>query len=139
MATVSKALSLSLIVAATASACTKKEDKPEAPAASPAKSAAAPAEPTPEAVKTATAAPAGPPADSLKLPTLPAVKAPEDNPPSADKIALGHQLFFDKRLSVDGSVSCYSCHQNEHGNGGETPTAVGARLRIVCRGQLLPD
>lgn len=24
--------------------------------------------------------------------------------------ALGHRLFFDKRLSVDGSVSCASCH-----------------------------
>ena len=29
---------------------------------------------------------------------------PEDNPLRADRIALGRQLFFDRRLSRDGSV-----------------------------------
>ena len=61
------------------------------------------------------------------------MKIPEDNPQTADKIALGHQLFFDARLSVDGSRSCYSCHQNEHGNGGETPLAVGAKEKQLTR------
>jgi cytochrome c peroxidase len=38
---------------------------------------------------------------------------PRDNPPSAEKIALGRQLFFDKRLSSDNSISCASCHLPE--------------------------
>jgi cytochrome c peroxidase len=52
---------------------------------------------------------------------------------SAAKVALGHQLFFDPRLSVDGSRSCYSCHQNENGNGGAEPTATGAANRRLTR------
>jgi cytochrome c peroxidase len=50
-----------------------------------------------------------------------------------EKIALGHQLFFDARLSLDGSRSCYSCHRNEDGNGGGDPIAVGAGQRLLTR------
>ena len=64
---------------------------------------------------------------------FPALKIPTDNPQSPEKVALGHQLFFDERLSVDGSRSCYSCHQNEHGNGGETSLAVGAGEKQLTR------
>ena len=35
---------------------------------------------------------------------------PEENPITEEKVALGRQLFFDKRLSLDGTVSCASCH-----------------------------
>ena len=35
---------------------------------------------------------------------------PEDNPLTADRIALGRQLFSDVRLSRDGTVACASCH-----------------------------
>lgn len=35
---------------------------------------------------------------------------PEDNPLAADKVALGRMLFFDGRLSVDGKISCATCH-----------------------------
>lgn len=81
--------------------------------------------------------PAEVPVERVELPTAPAVfpqlKIPEDNPQTPDKIALGQQLFFDARLSVDGSRSCYSCHQNEHGNGGETPLAVGAKEKPLTR------
>jgi len=52
---------------------------------------------------------------------------------SEEKISLGHQLFFDARLSVDGSRSCYSCHRNENGNGGADPLAVGAGGRQLTR------
>jgi cytochrome c peroxidase len=38
------------------------------------------------------------------------VPAPTDNPQNAEKIALGRQLFFDTRLSLDGTVSCATCH-----------------------------
>jgi cytochrome c peroxidase len=61
------------------------------------------------------------------------VPLPDDNPQSEAKIELGHQLFFDKRLSADGSRSCYSCHQNEDGNGGKDPTAIGAKDKKLPR------
>lgn len=41
---------------------------------------------------------------------LPEMKVPADNPQTPEKIALGKQLFFDRRLSKDGTASCESCH-----------------------------
>jgi cytochrome c peroxidase len=35
---------------------------------------------------------------------------PLDNPQTAEKVALGEKLFFDGRLSVDGTVACSTCH-----------------------------
>jgi cytochrome c peroxidase len=35
---------------------------------------------------------------------------PKDNPLTQAKVELGKELFFDKRLSADGSVSCATCH-----------------------------
>lgn len=52
-------------------------------------------------------------------------RVPEDNPMSADKVELGHRLFMDKRLSVDGTRSCYSCHQNELGSADGRAKALG--------------
>jgi cytochrome c peroxidase len=70
----------------------------------------------------------------MKLPAdLGRPKVPEDNPQTDAKVALGHQLFFDKRLSADGSRSCYSCHQNEDGNGGHEPMAIGAKKKQLTR------
>lgn len=40
---------------------------------------------------------------------------PEDNPLTAEKIALGKQLFWDKRWSRNGTVACRSCHDPAHG------------------------
>jgi cytochrome c peroxidase len=45
---------------------------------------------------------------------LPPVVAPADNPQTPARIALGRQLFFDARLSRNGSISCSSCHQPKH-------------------------
>jgi cytochrome c peroxidase len=55
------------------------------------------------------------------------VPIPKDNPQTAEKIALGMQLFFDKRLSKDNTVSCASCHAPEKGfsNGERFATGVG--------------
>ena len=52
-------------------------------------------------------------------------RIPAENPMTAEKVALGHALFMDKRLSVDGSRSCYSCHQNELGNADGLKKAIG--------------
>ena len=51
---------------------------------------------------------------------------PADNPMTAEKVALGRQLFFDERLSGDGSRSCYSCHVCEKGLTDGLPKAIGA-------------
>ena len=42
-----------------------------------------------------------------------------------EKVALGRQLFFDERLSIDGSKSCYSCHVCEKGLTDGLPKAIG--------------
>ena len=41
---------------------------------------------------------------------LPPVPVPEDNPQTAEKIALGDKLYNDKRFSSTGEVSCATCH-----------------------------
>jgi len=41
---------------------------------------------------------------------LPPIPVPEDNPQTAEKIALGDKLFNDKRFSSTGEVSCATCH-----------------------------
>jgi cytochrome c peroxidase len=44
-----------------------------------------------------------------------AVPFPPDNAFSEQKRALGEALFHDKRLSVDGSLACASCHERSKG------------------------
>ncbi len=39
---------------------------------------------------------------------------PADNPMSATKVALGRRLFYDADLSIDGTMSCASCHEQKH-------------------------
>ncbi len=48
-----------------------------------------------------------------------------DNPLTRAKIELGRQLYFDPRLSKDGTVSCASCHSPEHGFAFPTRFGVG--------------
>lgn len=40
---------------------------------------------------------------------------PADNPITAGKVELGKKLYFDKRLSIDDSVSCATCHDPKFG------------------------
>jgi cytochrome c peroxidase len=44
---------------------------------------------------------------------------------TAQEAALGHQFFFDKRLSLDGTVSCATCHKPELAMTDGLPKAVG--------------
>ncbi|MFT5777918.1 MAG: cytochrome c peroxidase, partial [Crocinitomicaceae bacterium] len=48
-----------------------------------------------------------------EISSLGEVISPVDNPLSEEKIALGKALFFDKRMSSDGTVSCATCHVPE--------------------------
>jgi cytochrome c peroxidase len=43
------------------------------------------------------------------------VPFPTDNPFSEKKRALGEALFHDKRLSIDGSLACATCHERDKG------------------------
>jgi len=55
------------------------------------------------------------------------VPAPADNPTTADKVKLGKQLYFDPRLSVDGTVSCNSCHNIMASGTDNRPTSAGVK------------
>ena len=50
---------------------------------------------------------------------------PEQNPLTPEKIELGRRLFFDRRLSHDGSIACASCHDPERGFSDGRPVAIG--------------
>lgn len=56
---------------------------------------------------------AGFPAFAGTLEPFQAVPIPEQNPQTPEKIELGKKLFFDRRLSGDGTMSCATCHDPE--------------------------
>ncbi len=59
--------------------------------------------------------------------------APKDNPTTKEKIHLGKMLFFDPRLSMDGTVSCNSCH-NVMSNGTDSrPFSIGVGAKAGGR------
>jgi len=110
--------------------------KSEAPAPKPAPVAAAP-QPKPVEVD---------PVRLLAFQPLPANMDSPDNPSTPDKVALGRQLYFDKRLSKGQDISCNSCHrldgfgvdnektspghQGQRG-GRNSPTVFNAALHIA--------
>jgi cytochrome c peroxidase len=55
------------------------------------------------------------------------VPSPTDNPTTLEKVALGKKLFFDKRLSLDGTVSCASCHDPHKAFTDQLATSVGIK------------
>ena len=66
-------------------------------------------------------------ADALRRLGLPEVPAPAANPLTQEKIRLGRQLFFEKRLSEDGTISCAVCHDPQKGFADGRTTSVGVR------------
>jgi cytochrome c peroxidase len=66
-----------------------------------------------------TALPLGLPAD------LWALLVPPENPVTPEKVALGRRLYFDTRLSADGSVSCATCHDPAKGFSDGRKVAIG--------------
>jgi len=55
------------------------------------------------------------------------VPIPPDNPQTPQKIALGRLLFYDPRLSADGTVACASCHDPALGWSNGLSLAFGVR------------
>jgi len=65
---------------------------------------------------------------------LPALPVPPDNPLTTAKVELGRKLFFDRRLSLNQTLSCAMCHVPEQGfANNELATAVGLEGRSVRR------
>jgi cytochrome c peroxidase len=58
---------------------------------------------------------------------------PDDNPMTAEKIALGKQLFFDPILSADSTISCGSCHLPEKAFTDGRTISVGIKGRVGKR------
>lgn len=50
---------------------------------------------------------------------------PTDNPSTPAKVELGRRLYFDPRLSADGTVSCNSCHGLDTGGVDGKPVSTG--------------
>jgi cytochrome c peroxidase len=96
------------------------------------------AEPEPEPAAKPEAAAAELPKVPLGLPPVP---VPDDNPMTPEKVALGKKLYFDTRLSKDGTISCATCHDpamawtehrptskgiNDQLGGANSPTVINA-------------
>jgi cytochrome c peroxidase len=58
---------------------------------------------------------------------------PADNPQTPQKIALGERLFFDGRLSVDGTIACSTCHDPARAFTDGRPVSMGVQGRIGQR------
>src|SRR5712691_11934217 len=67
---------------------------------------------------------------SLTIPYgLPPIQWPKDNPYTPEKAELGRLLYFDPRLSADGTVSCATCHNPQYA------FTDGAAVSTGIRGQ----
>ena len=65
---------------------------------------------------------------------LPPVPVPAGNPLTRAKIELGRKLFFDRRLSINDTLSCATCHIPEQGfTNNELRTPIGVEGRSVLR------
>ena len=68
--------------------------------------------------------------------SLPLPQVPIDNPISAAKVELGRWLFYDQRLSVNGTLSCASCHLQQFAFTDTKARAVGATGELHPRGSM---
>lgn len=71
-----------------------------------------------------------PPPPPLGLDDVP---VPEDNPMTRPKIELGRRLFFDRRISGDGAVSCATCHMPRRGFSNARQYGTGFEGRLTLR------
>jgi cytochrome c peroxidase len=58
---------------------------------------------------------------------------PKDNPMTAAKVTLGEKLFFDKRLSVDKTISCATCHDPATAFAESNMVGIGIEMKKGAR------
>lgn len=64
---------------------------------------------------------------------FPTLEHPIDNAPTSARLALGKALFYDNRLSRDGSISCATCHQPDLAFTDGLPISMGVEARLGLR------
>jgi cytochrome c peroxidase len=69
-------------------------------------------------------------------PGFPRPKVPADNPMSTAKVDLGRHLFYDTRLSLDGTFSCGTCHEQRLAFTDGKARAVGVTGEVHPRGSM---
>jgi cytochrome c peroxidase len=57
---------------------------------------------------------------------IPSFRVPPDNPMTPSKVRLGRFLFYDRRLSINGTISCADCHRQEAAFADPRAHSVGA-------------
>jgi cytochrome c peroxidase len=67
---------------------------------------------------------------------FPLPNVPADNPMTADKVELGRHLFYDKRLSGNGTQACASCHKQELAFTDGRATGLGSTGEAHTRGSM---
>jgi cytochrome c peroxidase len=67
---------------------------------------------------------------------FPAPSVPADNPMSTAKVALGRHLFYDTRLSGNGTQSCATCHEQALAFTDGRPQGVGSTGQVHARGSM---
>jgi cytochrome c peroxidase len=58
---------------------------------------------------------------------------PDDNKMTAERVELGRKLYFDTRLSADGTVSCATCHDVTRGFTDQRPVSEGIKDQLGQR------
>ena len=64
---------------------------------------------------------------------FPQVQLPADNPLTEEGVALGRQLFHDTRLSINGTQSCASCHDQKNAFADPRRFSLGAQQQAGKR------
>jgi cytochrome c peroxidase len=67
---------------------------------------------------------------------FPTPNVPADNPMSVSKVELGRHLFYDTRLSGNGTFSCASCHEQRLAFTDGRGRAIGATGEVHPRGSM---
>lgn len=67
---------------------------------------------------------------------LPPPQVPADNPMNASKVELGRWLFYDPRLSGNGTMSCATCHIQSLAFTDGMPRSVGSTGEVHPRGAM---
>lgn len=73
----------------------------------------------------------------LEIPShFPSMPIPADNPMTVEGVALGRMLFYEKRLSLDNSISCASCHAPQNAFSDSNPFSTGVNGAVGNRNSM---